>query len=92
MAFGRRRKVKRPLSRRSRARLTSDRFRNLFFKVPAKDERMAGKSRRKAAEKALREKYNEQVIARGYAQVLPGNGRCRRSAVRRRSENDAQLP
>ncbi|WEK31026.1 MAG: DDE-type integrase/transposase/recombinase [Candidatus Pseudomonas phytovorans] len=39
-----------------------DRFRNLFFQVPAKDERMVGKSRElwRVAEKALREKYGEQ--------------------------------
>lgn len=39
-----------------------DRFRNLFFQVPAKDKRMVGKSRElwKAAEKALRDSYGEQ--------------------------------
>ena len=72
-----------------------DRFRNLFFKVPAKDERMAGKSREvwKAAEKALREKYNEQpsfeATHRCYQEIMEDADEARRSQTLRKR---AQLP
>lgn len=67
-----------------------DRFRNLFFKVPAKDERMAGKSREvwKAAEKALREKYNEQpsfeATHRCYQEIMEDADEARRSQTLRK--------
>ncbi|MEG1624733.1 integrase [Pseudomonas sp.] len=62
-----------------------DRFRNLFFQVAAKDERMVGKSRElwKAAEKALREKYDEQpsfeATHKCYQEIMEDAEEARRS-------------
>lgn len=62
-----------------------DRFRNLFFQVAAKDERMIGKSRElwKAAEKALREKYDEQLSFEAthkcYQEIMEDAEEARRS-------------
>ncbi|MNJ35377.1 Transposon Tn7 transposition protein TnsB [compost metagenome] len=62
-----------------------DRFRNLFFQVAAKDERMVGKSRElwKAAERALREKYDEQpsfeATHKCYQEIMEDAEEARRS-------------
>lgn len=70
-----------------------DRFRNLYFQVAAKDERMVGKSRElwKAAEKALREKNGEQpsfeTTHQCYQEIMVDAEEARRSQkLRQRRE------
>lgn len=70
-----------------------DRFRNLFFQVAAKDERMVGKSRElwRAAEKALREKNGEQpsfeATHQCYQEIMEDVEEARRSQkLRQRRE------
>lgn len=73
-----------------------DRFRNLFFQVPAKDERMVGKSRElwRAAEKALREKNGEQpsfeATHQCYQEILEDVEEARRSQYLRQRREAAR--
>lgn len=82
-----------------------DRFRNLFFQVPAKDERMIGKGREqwRAAEKALREKYGEQpsfeATHQCYQEImedaeearLSQSRRLRRAAARAKIDKEGRM-